>query len=207
MWVPNPRRLQKFEGRFFPRPRPSYLLRELLGRSPVNAPFLYVTDGGHYENLGIVELLRRGCTQIYAFDASNDDHCETLGDAISLARSELEVEIDIDWKDVIPEGKSKLAANDYVTGEIWFPGDVLPSGRLYYARPVMTPAAPGDVKAYHQKDKRFPHDPTADQLYTDQRFEAYRALGALAGRHVVAAARDVPGPTDGAPAVPAPVAS
>jgi hypothetical protein len=191
VWVPNPRRLQEFGGRFFPRPRPFYLLRELFGSSPINAPFLYVTDGGHYENLGIVELLRRGCTQIYAFDASNDVRCETLGDAISLARSELGVQIDIACDNVIPDGKSKLAASDCVTGDIRFPGDSAPAGKLYYARPVMTSKAPSDVKAYHEKDKRFPHDPTGDQLYTDQRFEAYRALGALAGQHALEA-RAVP---------------
>ena len=34
--------------------------------------------------------------------------------------------------------------------------------------------------AHAEKDPRFPHDPIADQFFTDQRFEAYRAIGALA---------------------------
>ena len=56
--------------RLRPRPRPRYLLKELLGWNSVNDKYLYVTDGGHYENLGLVELLRRGCTKIYCLDAS-----------------------------------------------------------------------------------------------------------------------------------------
>lgn len=31
-----------------------------------------LTDGGHYENLGVFELLRRKCTKIIAFDAGED---------------------------------------------------------------------------------------------------------------------------------------
>ncbi len=51
-----------------PRPGPWYLLKEMLGHNSVNDKYLYVTDGGHYENLGLVELLRRGCTEIFCFD-------------------------------------------------------------------------------------------------------------------------------------------
>jgi hypothetical protein len=45
--------------------------------------FLYVTDGGHWENLGLVELLRRGCTKIYCFDAAGDKEQTffTIGEA------------------------------------------------------------------------------------------------------------------------------
>ena len=76
-----------------PRPTPRYLLKELLGWNSINDKFLYVTDGGHYENLGLVELLRRGCRHIYCFDASGGRQLAPLGDAIALARSELGVEI------------------------------------------------------------------------------------------------------------------
>ena len=52
----------------------------------------------HYENLGLVELLRRGCTEIYCLDASglsaDGAEFESLGEAITLARSELGVEIE-----------------------------------------------------------------------------------------------------------------
>ena len=203
VWVPNPRRLTSFatpppeprregegelrhrsrelvrerRGRHYPTPRASYLLRELLGMNPLNANYLYVTDGGHYENLGIVELLRRGCTEIYCFDASND-HFDAIGDAVSLARSELDVHIDgLASADLEPDS-SGISKTDCVTATITFPGPGAPKGTLYYVRLTMTGRAPADAVAYHRQDPSFPHDPTTDQLYTDQRFEAYRGLGA-----------------------------
>jgi Patatin-like phospholipase len=190
VWVPNPRRLKAFSDRrrVYPRPRPSYLLRELVGRSRVNARFLYVTDGGHYDNTGVMELLRRGCTEVHCFDASND-RFEAIGDLVALARSELDVEIDLDFSKLRPEPKTGLAEADCVTGTIRYPVKGAPAGRLHYARPVLTEDAPADALAYHQQDPRFPHDPTLDQLYTDQRFEAYRALGLRVARHRAAQAQ------------------
>ena len=82
------------EAKGNPRPRPSHLIAEVFGRNSVNHKFLYVTDGGRYENLGLVELLRRGCTRIFCLDASGGRAFEALGDAIALARSEVGVEID-----------------------------------------------------------------------------------------------------------------
>lgn len=201
VWVPNPRRIGLFErseeraeGRRlrpspYPRPRASYLLRELLGFNSIDAPYLYVTDGGHYENLGLVELLRRGCTEIYVFDASNDDF-GAIGDAVALARSELDVDLDVNYEELKPEGQPPISKTDCIDATITFPaiaggavaGDQPITGTLHYARLTMTAESPADAKAYAAQDKRFPHDPTADQLYTDQRFEAYRSLGAQAAR-------------------------
>ncbi len=198
VWVPNPRRVQGqiqasegsvVKGKLNPygRPRPSYLIRELLGRNRVDGKYLFVTDGGHYENLGLVELLRRGCTEIYCFDASNDQDFSVLGDAVALARSELGVQIDIDPSKLAPSkedskdaGKNaaKGISEDSVEyGAIRYRDGR--EGRLIYARCVLTAKAPWDVMAHHNEDPSFPHNSTADQLYTDQKFESYRALGAF----------------------------
>jgi hypothetical protein len=200
VWIPNPRWLPQWERHnilmpwrvksketakdYRKRPRPSYLLRELLGRNRIDGRFLYVSDGGHYENLGLVELLRRGCRRIYCFDASGGTGFKELGDALALARSELEVEIDIDPSPLVAKGDNELAEHDCVAGTITYPGNI--KGTLVYARTVMTAAVPFDVRAYHEGDKTFPHDSTANQLYTDQKFEAYRALGVVAGEHAIA---------------------
>jgi hypothetical protein len=191
VWVPNPRRMHVFEqaarrprrvGSPYPLPRASYLLRELLGMNSIDSKYLYVTDGGHYENLGLVELLRRGCTEVYVFDASNDDF-GAIGDAVSLARSELEVEVEVDYSALKPDKESGISSSDCVEAPIAFPvgpdGQTV-KGTLYYARLTMTAKSPTDTQAYAAQDRRFPHDPTTDQLYTDQRFEAYRSLGAQA---------------------------
>jgi hypothetical protein len=185
---------------FYGRPRPSYLVRELLGSNRIDGRYLFVTDGGHYENLGLVELLRRGCTQIYCFDASSDSKFSVLGDAIALARSELGVEVNIDPRELEPrrqqEGAvagrdgsmalagappgSSVARDNVASGTIDYRNGR--TGLLIYARCVMTAKAPWDIVAHQYEDPTFPHNSTVDQLYTDQKFESYRALGALAGR-------------------------
>lgn len=205
VWVPNPRWISEFEKdkslrKRYTRPRLLYLLWELIGINRVDDKYLYVTDGGHYENLGLVELLRRGCTEIYCLDASgvgrDGVEFEALGEAIALARSELGVEIKFDAEQeerdpeqLIPDKETYMAKRDVVTATIAYPpqpdGESAPEGKLIYVRNTMTDKVPWDVRAHHQADPRFPNNPTIDQLYTDQKFEAYRALGAGAGERAV----------------------
>jgi hypothetical protein len=205
VWVPNPRWIEQLKRDEHlrernARPRPLYLLWELLGLNRIGAKYLYITDGGHYENLGLVELLRRGCTKVYCLDASGVGHdgaeFGALGEAIALARSELGVEIEFDpareEKDptqLLPAGEDQFAKRDVVSATITYPkrpdGSRPADGTLVYVRNTMTDAAPWDVRAHHETDHRFPNDPTIDQLYTDQKFEAYRVLGARAGVNAV----------------------
>jgi hypothetical protein len=211
VWVPNPRWVAANGEKSVPsRPRPYYLARELFGINSIGAKYLYVTDGGHYENLGLVELLRRGCTDIYCLDASgvggDGAELKTFGDAIALARSELNVEIEFSGKvgedpEELSPGKGKsegedkaedatLAKRDVVTATIKYPprpnGEPGPTGTLVYVRNTMTEKATWDVRAHHESDPRFPNNPTVDQLYTDQKFEAYRVLGVRAGANAYA---------------------
>jgi hypothetical protein len=207
VWVPNPRWVSGMKKRdlaLFGRPRPSYLFNELLGRNRVGAKYLYVTDGGHYENLGLVELLRRGCTEIYCLDASGGEGYEALGDAIALARSELGVHIEV------PTGELEKLFPDESSGEaqancvkLTFTYRDGTAGRVIYARNVLTAEAPWDARAYHKIDPSFPHNTTADQLYTDQKFEAYRVLGELAGKKAFALMTPLPPPSGGEPPVEA----
>lgn len=237
VWVPNPRWVAGAGG-WKRRPTPSYLIRELLGRNRVDSRYLFVTDGGHYENLGLVELLRRGCTRIYCFDASGGERFDALGDAVALARSELGVEIKIDPDPLRPGTGSRetgaangangtadgrvpnasppggegaqtdghaLAAKIAVRGTFTYADET--EGELVYARNVMSPGAPWDVRARHIADPAFPHNSTADQLYTDQKFESYRRLGVQAAEqalHLVKSA-DRPSSPEPPPSEPAPM--
>jgi hypothetical protein len=189
MWMPNPwwetqggwwsrlaerGRMERF---LRTRPRPRFLLRELLGANHANSKFLYVSDGGHYENLGLVELLRRGCSTIYCLDAAGDqeDTFFTLGEALELARTELQVEIDIRPDSLKPDPTTREAATDFTIGRIAYPNGV--EGVLVYGKANVTTEAPWDVRAFRQKDKRFPNHGTIDQFFDEQKFEAYRTLG------------------------------
>ena len=186
------------------RPRPIYLVRELLGLNSMDDKFLYVTDGGHYENLGLIELLRRGCTIIYCFDASGGDvdTFYTLGEAIELARIEpdVQVEITIDPRDLKLDKDLGFCSNDHVRGTFAYP-DGITTGKLVYCRAAVTKDAPYDIRSFQQKDPRFPHHSTADQLFDEYKFEAYRALGAYTAQRAVDDMAELPA---GDPQAPGP---
>jgi hypothetical protein len=195
VWLANPHLVRELEGdspTFKPLVRPTYLLRELLGQNNLRRKFVYVSDGGHYENLGLVELLRRGCTTIYAIDASGDTPgtIRTLGQAVALARSELGVEFD----DIDPSifavkdpNDPGIVIADHAILHYTFPaggGD----GTLVYIKKALVKdkATPADLISYQQARRVFPYDSTGDQFYDVEQFEAYRALGASVTRRALA---------------------
>ena len=168
----------------------SYNLREAFGLNSLRLPYIYVTDGGHWENLGVVELLRRGCTLIVCFDASEDGDrtpLRALGQAMALARDELSIDFDVrsdTTADLIPgsagsAGNSRAAKK--ITAKVEFR---YPNGRpgvLVVAKNVLPVDAPRDVLAYAAVDAAFPSDTTLNQFFDDEHFDAYRELGYLAG--------------------------
>lgn len=193
-----------------PRNRPglAWLFREMLGLMSNRARRIYVTDGGHYENLGLIELLRRKCTLIYCFDASGDppDSFTTLAETLALARTDLGVEIPVDPETLRQQMQTiqgngrpharlshvvipfRYSADAKVAGHRLKEGVTPASGTLVYVKCRVTASAPWDVRALYERDPRFPDHSTADQLYTDERLEAYRALGA----HLASSAVDDP---------------
>lgn len=193
VWVPNPLHVNDPQSDApvdFPRrPRPHYLVKEMLGRNRLEDKFLYVTDGGHYENLGLVELLRRGCRTIYCFDAGGGTTAQALVDAIALARTELDVTIDMECKSDELEATPVSDANDAArrakavcaVGKITYQpaatGGRAVEGLLIYCRSVVTEDAPWQVRSFQTDDPVFPHHSTMDQFFDDQKFEAYRRLG------------------------------
>lgn len=189
VWVLNPRRINESTGALATgrnllrhRPRPQYLWKELFGRNRLEDKFLYVTDGGHYENLGLVELLRRGCGTVYCFDAGGGNTSKALGDAIALARTELNVEIQMlpTAMELAEDPQTRLSKVVCAEGKILYPPveDRAPvTGKLFYVRSVVSDETPWDLRSYQVEDGVFPHDSTFDQFLTDQKFEAYRRLG------------------------------
>jgi hypothetical protein len=198
VWVPNPLHVnapmdveepETAQVPFPRRPRPHYLLKEMLGRNRLEDKFLYVTDGGHYENLGLVELVRRGCRTIYCLDAGGGSSAQALVDAIALCRTELNVQIEmnceadeLDAKPISGDEGAPLRAKSVCShGTITYPavdGEPCVTGTLVYARSVVTDHAPWEIRSFQTTDRVFPHHSTMDQFFDDQKFEAYRRLGA-----------------------------
>jgi hypothetical protein len=170
------------------QPTLGLLWAEAAGRLSYRATWMYVTDGGHYDNLGLVEALRRGAENIVVLDASGDkaDTWSTLGGAIALARTDARVEIDLDPTSMI-EGKHELAPGQvdrpYAHGRFrrLQPVPGLPDeGNIWVCKLGWWTGAPWDVLAYARQHPSYPCDSTLEQLYDATEFEAYRRLGAAA---------------------------
>ncbi|HYA50637.1 MAG TPA: hypothetical protein VEG33_05660, partial [Streptosporangiaceae bacterium] len=194
------------------QPTLGLLWAEAAGRLSYRSTWMYVTDGGHYDNLGLVEALRRGASNIVVLDASGDkaDTWFTLGGAIALARTDAGVDIELDPTTMV-QGGHRLAPGQVV--HPWAhgrferpPGAAGPQqGHLWVCKLGWWDSAPWDVLAYARSHATFPGDSTLEQLYDAPEFEAYRQLGAAtvrdASRHCSPKLKWAP-PAAAAPATP-----
>ncbi len=170
------------------QPTLGLLWAEAAGKLSYRSTWMYVTDGGHYDNLGLVEALRRGADRIVVLDASGDkaDSWFTLGGAIALARTDAGVEITLDpttmWKPGLAPGQVLHPwAHGTFTRPCPDPESGLPwQGQIWVCKLGWWDGAPWDVVAYAKSHQTFPCDSTLEQLYDAAEFEAYHELGVAA---------------------------
>jgi hypothetical protein len=203
-WLPNPYQVSlqvaACDDWTVPRTprtrRLSYLYREILGLHPSTNPLLLCTDGGHYENLGLVELIRHRCETIYCIDATGDSppSATTLAQAIALAYEETGTSIELEGElDLVPGAAStdgpftglrpRLSNALACTGTIAYPAcKGRAYGRLIFAKTGLTADLPYDLLSYAVDNPVFPRDTTADQWFNVGQFDAYRQLGYEMGK-------------------------
>ena len=70
----------------------------MFGQTNSESNYVYLSDGGHFENLGGYELVRRRCRYIIVCDAdANGKHLfENLGNLIDKCRADFGIRIEID---------------------------------------------------------------------------------------------------------------
>jgi hypothetical protein len=169
-----------------------YLFRELLADTDESSRFLYLSDGGHFENLGIYELVRRRCAVIVACDAGADPEFkfEDLGNAIRKCETDLGVEISIKVDALRPKLKNGPCAAHFAVGSIKYPRSE--EGTLIYIKNSMSGDEPVDIQHYQSTHAEFPHESTADQWFDEPQFESYRRLGQHIGVSVFGRIADEP---------------
>jgi len=157
-----------------------------LGHLSYRGTWMYVTDGGRYDDLGLVEALRRGARHIVVLDASGDNAHTwfTLGGAIALARADEGVNITLDPTTMV-RGGGALASGQVVQpwahGSFARPEDapgIAEQGDIWVCKPGWWAGAPWDVLAYASSHPGYPTDGGQEQLFDAAEFDAYRELGA-----------------------------
>ena len=173
-WLPNPQKVSRGEHRGWPGLW--YVLREFGGWLTEKTWYLNVSDGGHIENTGVYELLRRRCKYIIAIDGEADAtvQCRALYKVIRYAEIDFNAKIEIDTHDVALRPSGNSGAH-FTVGRIRYDEDHY--GILVYVKLSVTGNEPGYLTDYRSSSPAFPFESTADQFFNEAQFEAYRALG------------------------------
>lgn len=157
------------------------LLSEAFGLTNDERRYVYLSDGGHFENLALYEMVRRRCHIIVVSDAGCDQlsRFSDLGNAIRKIRIDLGVEIELDVEMLRRKAGSPYSERRHAVGRIRYdlvdPGAT--SGLLLYLKPSLTGREPTDVLDYAASHPEFPHESTGDQFFDESQFESYRKLG------------------------------
>jgi Patatin-like phospholipase len=180
-WLPNPAVVTEESElrRGYPSQGLAAMLHDLLGSTTDTTRAIYLSDGGHFDNLGLYEMLRRRCRMIVLVDAGEDPDCTfyDLGD--SLRKSAIDQQIDVTFSQLTRiHGRVGLTNDsvDFAVGTIVYP-EGGPSGQLIYLKPCYLADIPADVRAYGAANAAFPHETTLEQWFTESQFESYRHLG------------------------------
>jgi hypothetical protein len=157
------------------------LLAEAFGLTDEQKRYVYLSDGGHFENLGLYEMVLRRCHCILVSDAGCDEKIEfqDLGNAVRKIRIDLGIDIAINLERLRPQSQTKRSSGHYAIGTIYY-SRVDPDaadGILIYLKPSLTGDEPVDILEYAAHHGQFPHEPTADQFFDESQFESYRRLG------------------------------
>jgi hypothetical protein len=164
-----------------------YLFQEMFNLLDETKPSLYLTDGGNIENLGVYELLKRGCQLIVVVDAEADPSMSfpSLLTLERYARIDLGVRIVLPWEEVAAMTKSVDAQADgarvcskgphCAIGKIIYATGA--EGILIYFKSSLTGDEKDYVLDYKKRYPSFPHESTGDQFFSEEQFEVYRALG------------------------------
>ncbi|MEP6820796.1 MAG: patatin-like phospholipase family protein [Chthoniobacterales bacterium] len=163
-----------------------FLLKEMLGTMNENSAWLNVSDGGHIENLGVYELLRRRCKYIVAIDGEQDPKMtfHALTTLQRLAFIDLGIKIDAELDDLRLNERG-LSRSHFRFCRIRYPKDERGSeevyGYLLYLKLSLTGNEGEFLRRYRLDEPVFPHHSTADQFFSETQFEAYRSLGEHVG--------------------------
>lgn len=175
-WIGNPRK-NKWQHSDPPFGL-AYLVYNLTGQSNTKKEFVCLSDGGHFDNMGLYEMVRRRCSYIIVCDGEQDDNftCEGFANAIRKCRIDFGAEITINVDDIVNR-EDRFSAGHYAIGKIRYSGDTIARGTILYIKSSISGDEPVDVREYALKNPTFPQQTTADQFFDEQQFESYRKLG------------------------------
>jgi hypothetical protein len=169
-----------------PRYSAGPLFSEAIGNTTDHYKYVNLSDGGHFENLGLYEMVLRRCHFIVVSDGGEDPDCTfaDLGEAVRKIRIDFGIPIEFGTMTIYPRSAIdtlKTPGHNCALGRIRYSvvdGDDAPDGIIVYIKPACYGDEPRDIYEYFKTNPTFPHESTADQFFSESQFESYRMLGA-----------------------------
>jgi Patatin-like phospholipase len=160
---------------------------EMFGQTTDTRRYVYLSDGGHFENLGLYEMIRRRCRCIVVSDAGCDPNYgfEDLGNAVRKIAIDLGVYIEFGKLRAL---KKRSSDNSVIEGAYYALGVIdyktspeenptAEPGYILYIKPGYHGSEGAGIVAYATANAAFPHESTIDQFFSESQFESYRMLG------------------------------
>lgn len=153
------------------------LIREAFGLTNDTSKYVYLSDGGHFENLALYEMVRRGCRNIVVLDSGCDLEFkfEDLGNALRKIR--IDQKIPIEFGDSLRPLLDKKARFAVAKIRYSLLDPKRKDGCLLYIKPNILGGEPPDITAYKLANGDFPHQSTSNQWFNESQTESYRMLG------------------------------
>jgi hypothetical protein len=209
-WLPNPRypldhhydTVKRAE--FWKRSSPKFsvwpMLQELFGLTDDTRGYIELSDGGHFEDLGVYEMVMRRCKNIIIVDAGADPTYtyEDLGNALRKIEIDLGIPIEFPNRPTMQAGSGSMPNPDNhycAVGNIRYScvdstilsdptckksADDLDGTLIYIKACLNGKNEPMGVTEYSNSHALFPHEPTGNQFFNEAQFESYRSLGSHA---------------------------
>jgi hypothetical protein len=185
-WVPNPRYKARCQKRYRANHFNAGLLEVLGLNLRENSRVCLLSDGGHFENLGLYELIRRRVRLIVACDGTADPDYAFRDLQIAMARvwTDFGARIEFDQPALTPFMPSieagyprdvHLSKSAYAVAHISYADGC--KGDLVYMTTALCEGLRLKLLGYKGANRNFPDQSTADQFFDEEQFEAYRELG------------------------------
>jgi hypothetical protein len=178
-WLGNPgeagARTWQYAG---PRSAIGSLVKEAFGLTSNQNDYVYLSDGSHFENLGLYEMMLRRCRYIVVLDCGCDPDFafDDLGNAVRKIRIDLRIPITFDDAFMRPlrerNRRCAVATIGYSAVD-----QGAQDGWLIYVKPMRLGNEPPDVDNYFRTHPEFPHQSTSNQWFDESQTESYRMLG------------------------------
>ncbi len=154
------------------------LIKEMLGQTSAHSAMVNLSDGGHFENTAVYELLRRRVRLIIACDCGADPRYQyaDIAGLVRKARIDFNAEIEFVAGLDLPKLDEQRA---WALAKVRYAGDAKAESYLLVIKPVLVEGMPADVAHYASSYRNFPQQSTADQFFDEAQFESYRKLARI----------------------------